>query len=81
MYNPITTLKPPKNGTLENPITLLRMLSARNWAFFAVSLAAWTWDAFDFFTVTLTLTDIAKDLSTPEKTISVADASFGITLA
>ena len=81
MYNPITTLKPPKNAKLENPIKLLRMLTARNWAFFLVSLAAWTWDAFDFFTVSLTLTNIAADLSTKEKTVTVAEASFGITLA
>lgn len=80
-YNPITSLKPPRGAKLENPIKLLGMLTARNWAFFLVSLFAWTWDAFDFFTVSLTLTDIAKDLSTPEKTVTVAQASFGITLA
>lgn len=80
-YNPITSLAPPKNAKLTNPITLLRLLGPRQWAFFLVSLAAWTWDAFDFFTVSLTLTDIAKDLSTKEHVVTTTAASFGITLA
>ncbi|CCG81441.1 Sugar transporter family protein [Taphrina deformans PYCC 5710] len=80
-YNPITSLAPPKGAKLQNPITLLRMLGPRQWAFFLVSLLAWTWDAFDFFTVSLTLSTIAEDLSTKERTISLTQASFGITLA
>ncbi|OAA33585.1 sugar transporter family protein [Moelleriella libera RCEF 2490] len=69
-----TTLKPPMLP-VPNPWRLVRMLNAQHWAFFALAFAAWTWDAFDFFTVTLTVSDLAKDFGkTP------ADITWGITL-
>lgn len=41
-----------------------------------VGFLGWTWDAFDFFTVSLTISDLAKDFQkTP------ADITWGITLA
>lgn len=53
-----TSLVPPL-VLPENPITLLRMLNRRQAAFFLVALLAWTFDAFDFFTVTLNIIDIS----------------------
>ena len=55
----LTTLKPPMHKA-PNPIALLRMLNTQQWLFFLVAFFAWTWDAFDFFTVSLTVTDLAK---------------------
>ncbi|KFY22007.1 hypothetical protein V493_06922 [Pseudogymnoascus sp. VKM F-4281 (FW-2241)] len=42
---------------------------------FLVGFISWVWDAFDFFTVSLTITDIAKDFG-----VSIADVSWGITV-
>ncbi|KAM5386823.1 hypothetical protein ACJZ2D_000116 [Fusarium nematophilum] len=69
-----STLKPPMHH-VQNPIKLLRMLNSQQWAFFFVAFAAWTWDAFDFFTVSLTVTSLAK---TFDKTKT--DITWGITL-
>ncbi|KAG5981718.1 hypothetical protein E4U54_006625, partial [Claviceps lovelessii] len=69
-----TSLKPPMLP-VPNPWKLLRMLNAQQWAFFAVAFAAWTWDAFDFFTVSLTVEELAEDFGkTP------TDITWGITL-
>lgn len=70
----LSTLKPARDQ-VPNPITLLRMLNLQQWLFFLVAFFAWTWDAFDFFTVSLTVTDLAK---TFDKT--KADITWGITL-
>ncbi|KAH6889234.1 lactate/pyruvate transporter [Thelonectria olida] len=70
----ISTLKPPMLH-VPNPIKLVRMLNSQQWAFFFVAFAAWTWDAFDFFTVSLTVTDLAKDFGK-----SKTDITWGITL-
>jgi len=70
----ISTLKPPMLH-VPNPIKLLRMLSGQQWAFFFVAFAAWTWDAFDFFTVSLTVTDLAEDFGKTK-----TDITWGITL-
>lgn len=40
-----STLKPPMDR-VENPITVLRLLSSKQWLFFLCSFLAWTWDAF-----------------------------------
>ncbi|KAG0645506.1 Carboxylic acid transporter [Hyphodiscus hymeniophilus] len=48
----ISELKPNFKAT-PNPIALLRLLSRQQWLFFWVAFLAWTWDAFDFFSVTL----------------------------
>ncbi len=70
----ISTLKPPMNKA-ANPIKLLRMLNRQQWLFFLVAFFAWSWDAFDFFTVSLTVTDLAQ---TFKKTNT--DITWGITL-
>lgn len=70
----LTTLKPPMEK-VDNPIKLLRMLSKKQWLFFACSFIAWTWDAFDFFTVSLTVTDLAEQFNKTK-----TDITWGITL-
>jgi SHS family lactate transporter-like MFS transporter len=69
-----TTLKPPMNQA-PNPIKLLMMLTRKQWAFFAVAFIAWSWDAFDFFTVSLTVEQLAEQF---DKTKT--DITWGITL-
>ncbi|KAF2159579.1 hypothetical protein M409DRAFT_70902 [Zasmidium cellare ATCC 36951] len=69
-----SSLKPPMEK-LENPITLLRMLNKKQWLFFSCAFIAWTWDAFDFFTVSLTVTDLAETFNR-----SKTDITWGITL-
>ncbi len=38
---------------------------------FVAGFLGWIWDAFDYFTVSLTITDIAKDFG-----VSIADVSW-----
>ncbi|KAK2001944.1 H+ symporter family protein [Colletotrichum falcatum] len=68
------TLKPPMLSA-PNPLRLVAMINRRQWAFFFVAFAAWTWDAFDFFTVSLTITDLSKTFGK-----SKTDITWGITL-
>ncbi|KAF6810632.1 sugar transporter family protein [Colletotrichum sojae] len=69
-----TTLKPPMLSA-PNPLKLIVMINRRQWAFFAVAFAAWTWDAFDFFTVSLTITELSETFDK-----SKTDITWGITL-
>ncbi|TLS27282.1 hypothetical protein PpBr36_04009 [Pyricularia pennisetigena] len=70
----VSSLKPPMESA-PNPVKLLLMLDKHCWAFFMVAFLAWTWDAFDFFTVSLTVTDLAKDFGRTN-----TDITWGITL-
>jgi len=70
----ISSLKPPM-APLPNPIRVLRLLNTQQWLFFLVAFFGWTWDAFDFFTVSLTVTDLAATFDR-----SNADITWGITL-
>lgn len=70
----LSTLKPPM-AKVANPLALLRLLNFQQWMFFLVAFFAWTWDAFDFFTVSLTVEDLAE---TFDKTKT--DITWGITL-
>lgn len=70
----IPTLKPPM-AKVPNPIRLLRMLNFQQWMFFLVAFLAWTWDAFDFFTVSLTVEDLAESFGKTK-----TDITWGITL-
>ncbi|POR33857.1 Carboxylic acid transporter protein [Tolypocladium paradoxum] len=74
MATRISTLRPPMLP-VPNPIKLLRMLNRQQWAFFALAFFAWTWDAFDFFTVSLTVTGLSKTFGK-----SKTDITWGITL-
>lgn len=69
-----STLKPPMNKA-PNPFKLILLLNKRQWAFFLVGFIAWTWDAFDFFTVSLTVGDLAAQFN-----VSNTDITWGITL-
>ncbi|KAI1813283.1 lactate/pyruvate transporter [Poronia punctata] len=69
-----TSLKPPMRKA-PNPIRLLRMLNRHHWNCFFLAFWAWTWDAFDFFTVSLTASDLAEEFDK-----SITDITFGITL-
>ena len=100
----ISTLKPP--GQIPpNPISVLRLLNARQWQFFFIAFAGWTWyviffhlflsfftfsftavltrktlghdrDAFDFFTVSMTVSSLAREFKRTK-----ADITWGITVA
>ncbi|ELR03988.1 hypothetical protein VC83_01721 [Pseudogymnoascus destructans] len=69
-----TSLKPPMTK-LRNPIYILRELDSHQWLMFIVGFISWTWDAFDFFTVSLTITDISEAFG-----VTRADVSWGITI-
>jgi MFS transporter, SHS family, lactate transporter len=69
-----SSLKPPM-AKAENPFKLLAMLNTQQWLFFLVAFFAWSWDAFDFFTVSLTVTDLAETFNK-----SNTDITWGITL-
>jgi SHS family lactate transporter-like MFS transporter len=70
----VSTLKPPM-AKVENPFKLLAMLNTQQWLFFLVAFLAWSWDAFDFFTVSLTVSDLAETFNK-----SNTDITWGITL-
>ena len=70
----IPTLKPPMNKA-PNPFTLLALLNFQQWMFFLVGFLGWSWDAFDFFTVSLTVEDLAKQFGKENSQIT-----WGITL-
>ena len=70
----LSTLKPAM-ATAPNPFRLLALLNTQQWLFFGVGFIGWTWDAFDFFTVSLTVSDLAKTFDR-----SNADITWGITL-
>jgi SHS family lactate transporter-like MFS transporter len=69
-----STLKPPMDK-VENPITVLGLLSSKQWLFFLCAFLAWCWDSFDFFTVSLTVTSLAESFDR-----SKTDITWGITL-
>lgn len=56
----ITSLKPPRTP-LKNPYAVLQQLDRHQWNLFGIGFFSWAWDAFDFFTVSLTATEIATD--------------------
>lgn len=70
----IPTLKPPMVKA-PNPIELVRLLNLQQWLFFLVAFFAWTWDAFDFFTVSLTVEQLAEEFDKKPSQIT-----WGITL-
>jgi len=70
----ITTLKPARDK-VSNPFKLLAMLNTQQWLFFLVAFFGWTWDAFDFFTVSLTVSDLAETFNKTN-----TDITWGITL-
>ena len=49
---------------------MLRQLDRHQWLMFAAGFLGWTWDAFDFFTVSLTVTELAKDFGVSNSDVS-----------
>ncbi|KAJ5908231.1 hypothetical protein N7495_000913 [Penicillium taxi] len=70
----IPSLVPPMNPA-PNPFKSLTLLNRQQWLFFSVAFFGWSWDAFDFFTVSLTTTELAESFDK-----SVTDITWGITL-
>lgn len=69
-----TSLKPPRNK-IRNPISVLRELTTHQWLMFLVGFLGWTWDSFDFFTVSMTVTEIAKDFDTSVTSVTWVSSS------
>ncbi|KAF3351890.1 hypothetical protein VdG1_09502 [Verticillium dahliae VDG1] len=74
---------------IQNPITLLAQLSARDWLFFVVGFLAWTADAFDFHALSIqtkklatyydrSKTDITTAITLTLLLRSVGAAAFGL---
>lgn len=70
----IPTLKPPMRKA-ANPLKLLLLLNFQQWMFFLVGFLGWSWDAFDFFTVSLTVPQLSKQFDKENSQIT-----WGITL-
>ncbi|KAL2825292.1 major facilitator superfamily domain-containing protein [Aspergillus cavernicola] len=70
----LPTLKPPMREA-PNPFKALALLNRQQWLFFSVAFWGWTLDALDFFTVSLTTSELAEEF---DKEIS--DITWGITL-
>lgn len=70
----IPSLKPPMDR-IENPFKVLGLLNRMQWLMFGCGFIAWTWDAFDFFTVSLTVSELAEQFDKSTK-----DITWGITL-
>lgn len=69
----LPSLKPPMNRS-PNPIKLLMLLNRKQWIFFLVGFLGWTVDSIDFFSVSLTVSDLAKQFD-----VSTAAITWGIT--
>jgi len=57
---------------LRNPISLMALLSGRDWLFFLVGFAAWTADAFDFHALSIQQVKLAEYYGTSKSAISTA---------
>lgn len=74
----IPTRKSIREAREQYPINPFPALKHMNWQqtqFFIVGFLAWTWDALDFFAVSLNMSNIAKDMDK-----SITDISHAITL-
>lgn len=63
------------NRDLLNPIPGLREITGRHWLFIICAFMGWTWDAFDYFTISLNVSVLAEEL---DKTVT--DITWAITL-
>lgn len=76
----ITDLVPSKeyaaaNRDLLNPLPGLREIPGRQWLLILCAFMGWTWDAFDFFTISLNVSVLSEQLDR-----SVTDITWAITL-
>ena len=60
-----------KQSKLRNPVAILRELTTHQWLMFAAGFLGWTWDSFDFFTVSMTITEISEAFD-----VSYSDVSW-----
>ncbi|KAG7665045.1 uncharacterized protein J8A68_001354 [[Candida] subhashii] len=58
-----------------NPFQQLVHLNKHHWNFFLLGFFAWAWDAFDYFTTALNISNIAESLD-----VSIKQVSWGLTL-
>ncbi|KAJ5094899.1 MFS general substrate transporter [Penicillium argentinense] len=74
----------PSFDPVPNPFKLVALVNRRQWMFFSVKslyfsypigFVAWTWDAFDFFTVAMTVTDLSETFGKTREEIT-----WGITI-
>jgi MFS transporter, SHS family, lactate transporter len=69
-----SSLAPPRTR-LRNPVSILAELDRHQWLMFAAGFLGWTTDSFDFFTVSLTVTEIATEFK-----VDNASVTWGITV-
>ncbi|KKZ62883.1 hypothetical protein EMCG_02728 [[Emmonsia] crescens] len=60
---------------LRNPYHIVRELNQHQWLMFLVGFLGWVWDAFDFFTVSLCITEIAGEFG-----VQNSNVSWGLTV-
>lgn len=70
-YHADTSTDLSNKNKLRSPIAVLKELDLHQWLMFTVGFLGWTWDAFDFFTVSLTVTEISEDFG-----VSTADVTW-----
>lgn len=58
-----------------NPFPVLKTLTARQWNYFFLAFFCWTYDALDYFAISLNISNIATTLN-----VSVKDITWGMTL-
>jgi len=72
----IHSLKPAfEIDSASNPLKLIISLSRKQWNFFFIGLIAWTWDAFDFYTVALSYTSLGNTFHK-----DITEITLGVTL-
>jgi SHS family lactate transporter-like MFS transporter len=71
----LSSLKPPRGAGVKHPIAVLKQLDKHQWLMFLAGFLGWTWDAFDFFTVSLTITEISKEFG-----VLNSQVSWGLTV-
>jgi SHS family lactate transporter-like MFS transporter len=64
-----SSLVPPKTK-VRNPISILRELSKHQWLLFACGFLARAWDAFDYYSVSMTLTELSTAFDTDNRSLS-----------
>ncbi|KAM9906531.1 hypothetical protein OXX79_001512 [Metschnikowia pulcherrima] len=62
-------------GEMFNPFGELKHMTLKNWNYFLMGFAAWTWDSVDYVAVNLNTGNLARDLH-----VSVKDITWGITV-
>lgn len=64
-----SSLVPPKTK-VRNPISILREVSKQQWLLFVCGFLARAWDSFDYYCVSMTLTELDTAFDTDNKSLS-----------